>query len=571
MSIRALKARLRSRFPRLWRILIYAWWSVRITTPWTESAFFRGLRRLRREASPGAMPAEGRKKILFFATRQERDQLAMLTTLAWSLQRRGHEVLTLGCDQALTSSCNSGNYPALNPWSCRTCHLYARHTHALSDIHTEWLSEFLPQGAKERACELVDAVDPERYPALEYRGYAIGRIVRHSVGHFLRTDQITAEPSSVAKYRDWLISAVWLVDACELLVEKHGPDTIVLLNGLFAPESIMLEVAKRQNVRVVTWEGAYRPESNFFAHDRPTDMADPAMWPVFGEIPLTEEENAEFDAYLSEKESGGGYLIDYFPDINESAAAVCSEFGIDRSRKIAVLFPNITWDSTLFEKKGAFALMAEWIESSIEWFATRPEAQLVIRIHPAEVVLSGADRDSVVELIEKRFPQLPSNIVIIPPGSGASSYVLMSLADCGLVYGSTTGIELGVRGVPVIVAGDVYYRGLGLSLDPKTPEEYDAALDEVMSGRVHKNDPARVEAWRRYAYYAIFRAPVPLRQIRYERVGDLPTLRYQSLTELDEGQEPNLDVVCRGIVEGTPILAASAARVLAMDKAEPSY
>ena len=156
-----------------------------------------------------------------------------------------------------------------------------------------------------------------------------------------------------------------------------------------------------------------------------------------------------------------------------------------------------------------------------------------------------------------------------PPESGASSYVLIHLADCGLVYGSTTGIELGVRGVPVIVAGDVYYSGLRLTIDPDTPEEYDASIDEVLSGRVRRNDPARLEAWRRYAYYAIFRAAVPLPQVHYETVNDLPMLRYDSLEDLDEGQDPNLDVVCQGIVDGTPILAATAAHILALNETGP--
>ncbi len=555
MSVRRLKAFFRGRVPAAWRLGLFLWWRARLALPWLETAYFRQLRRLRRGAPPPTAGAGG-KRVLFFATRQERDQVAMVTTLAWSLQRRGHSVAVLGCDRVLKRSCNTGNYPRLSHWVCRACHLYASHGHRLVGHDTEWLGQLLPPGARKRAQALVDALAPPDYPGMEYRGYAIGRLTRHSVAHFLRTDKITADPESLATYREWLVSAVWLVDACELLLDRRRPDAVVLLNGLFAPEWIMVEAAERRRVHVITWEVGFRPETFFFRHDRATDVADPAYWPQFANQPLTREESERLDRYLAERATGGGYLLNYFPNLESSAEAICAEFAIDRSRRLAVLFPNITWDSTLFERDIGFGGMADWIVETVGAFAERPEAQLVIRVHPAEVILPGAGRDSVVELLRQRFPTLPPNVIVVPPESGASSYVLMSLADCGLVYGSTTGIEMGVRGVPVILAGDVYYRGLGLSIEPATREEYRAALDAVLSGRIAKGDAARIEAWRRYAYYAIFRASISLHQVRYESVGNLPELRYASLSELDEGKDANLDAVCRGIVEGTPFLAA---------------
>jgi hypothetical protein len=313
----------------------------------------------------------------------------------------------------------------------------------------------------------------------------------------------------------------------------------------------------RRSVRVVTWEVGFRPETFFFAHGKPTDMADPRLWERFRDVALTPEQSAELDRYLLQRATGGGYLLNYFPNLDASIASIGAQFGIDRTKKIAVLFPNITWDSTLFERDVGFDGMADWLAETIQAFEGRSDAQLVIRVHPAESVLPGASRDSVMAAIAARFPRLPVSVVIIPPNSGASSYALMDMADCGLVYGSTTGLEMGVRGVPVVLAGDVYYRGLGLTIDPATRQEYRQAVDDVLAGRIARRDPARMEAWRRYVYYAVFRAAVPLRQVSYEVAGNLPTLRFHSAAELDEGRDPNLDAVCGSIVEGTPFLAAT--------------
>ena len=133
----------------------------------------------------------------------------------------------------------------------------------------------------------------------------------------------------------------------------------------------------------------------------------------------------------------------------------------------------------------------------------------------------------------------------------------MNLADCGLVYGSTTGLEMGLRGVPVIVAGQVYYRGHGFTLDAADRHDYRRLVDAVLTGEIASRDAARTEAWRRYAYFAIFRSTMYLPQICYRHADDLPSLRYEHLHELDEGRDSNLDAVCRGIVDGTPFLAAN--------------
>src|SRR5207237_629783 len=100
-----------------------------------ETAFFTQLRRARDPVAPVAAGT----RVLFFASRQERDQVAVATTLAWALQRRGAQVSLLACDGALTKSCNTGYYPKLDPWVCRSCHLYAAHAHQLSGLDVEWL------------------------------------------------------------------------------------------------------------------------------------------------------------------------------------------------------------------------------------------------------------------------------------------------------------------------------------------------------------------------------------------------------------------------------------------------
>lgn len=137
----------------------------------------------------------GGKRVLIFATRQDRDQLAMIATLAWALIRRGHTPIILGCDGILTKSCNYGYYPSLSPWICRSCALYAQKTHALTGLTTMWLGDLVSKEIRAEAKQRIGSISPEDYPHFSYKGCQVGRFVRHSVAHFLRTGKIMQEPS----------------------------------------------------------------------------------------------------------------------------------------------------------------------------------------------------------------------------------------------------------------------------------------------------------------------------------------------------------------------------------------
>ena len=52
MNAQTVKTQLRSRFSGLSRIGVFAWRTTRLALPWTESAFFRCLRRLRSDTTP---------------------------------------------------------------------------------------------------------------------------------------------------------------------------------------------------------------------------------------------------------------------------------------------------------------------------------------------------------------------------------------------------------------------------------------------------------------------------------------------------------------------------------------
>ena len=553
-SIKRIKRSLRKRFPRLWEALVGCGWLLRLNTRLFEPILVRQARRL--EASRSRpQRAENPKRILFFQTRSNPPHLAWAGTMASALRARGHEVMFLGCSRELSASCNNANYPEGLPRSrCRTCYHYTRRYLQVAGFETEWLGEFIDAADVGRATAMVQALTPDEYPGFEYGSLPLGRLVRHSVGHYLRVGTIGTDALSNEFYRKFLTNGILIADTSTKLLERYDPDVVMMLGGLFMPEHVMMRLAEQRGKRVVVYEIAMlAQDALMLQHNRPIDYDDPEGWARYKDQPLRAEEDRVLDTYLFERTAGRRSVVNYWREKEEDERFIRASLGIDSAKRTAVLFPNITWDSALFEKDVAFNGMFDWLDQTIDYFCTHPEYQLIIRAHPAESLLPGSLRESVVAYVAKRFPSLPRNIIVVPSDSPVSSYKLMDMSQCGLSYASTTAIELGIRGVPVLVAGEVHFRRKGFTVDIDDASSYAPQLDAVMRGAVPLDRDHSMEIARRYAYFTFFRTSMPFAKVHCGE-GDHPVLTYDSVGDLLPGKDRSLDIICDGIVSGTPFL-----------------
>ena len=241
-----------------------------------------------------------------------------------------------------------------------------------------------------------------------------------------------------------------------------------MLNGLFFFESIANAMCRGREIDTVIYERGFILDTLIFHRRRPDLLLDVADdWPGWDERPLDPEESEGLDRYMIDRAVGARTLDRFWTH---------AEF-VDPDRpatgKLAVLFTNLTWDSAVLGKEAAFPGIHEWLSAAVDTFARRPNDQLLIRVHPAEVELPGKQtREPLGGYLRQQYRDLPPNVRIVEAEDSLSSYPLMEAADVGLVYTSTTGLEMTLRGKPVIVAGRTHYRGKGFTLDVSSPTEF---------------------------------------------------------------------------------------------------
>jgi len=120
-----------------------------------------------------------------------------------------------------------------------------------------------------------------------------------------------------------------------------------------------------------------------------------------------------------------------------------------------------------------------------------------------------------------------------------------------IVYSSTIGLEAAVRGISVIVAGEVHYARKGFTLDVDSKEQYTAILNDEFNDCESLSEEKK-ELARRYAFFYLYRTKIPLEFYKAERF-KISTLLIRSYDELLPGRNPYLDLIMEGILNGKPI------------------
>jgi hypothetical protein len=196
--------------------------------------------------------------------------------------------------------------------------------------------------------------------------------------------------------------------------------------------------------------------------------------------------------------------------------------------------------------------MLEWLARTCEYFATRLDLQLLIRVHPAEISGFPPSRQPILAELRKRVPRLAPNIIVVPPESGLSTYALMAMCNCAIIYGTKMGVELTSVGLPVIVAGEAWIRNKGLTLDASSPEEYFELLSRLPLPE--RLSPEQLVRARRYAYHFFFNRMIPLPFIEPKAGYPIYRLKLDRLQQLLPGASSGLDTICEGILSKAPFV-----------------
>ncbi|MGI6250570.1 MAG: hypothetical protein ACOYKD_04320 [Anaerolineaceae bacterium] len=468
------------------------WWEIRGKyKPWSSHFTLEGLR----EVLPGAVvdvrqlakPCQQAKKVLVFASLHYWIEQAALIALALSGQ--GHRV-------SLGYLPYSDWEKPITSFDLKRQDAYARDVFKPAK-QVMGIVPLLKRAAR------IDSLKP--LPA------GIHRIVEKTSRYdTMYTRQIEEVPEGDPLYALRLERNSLAAVLVDTWFEKEKPDVVIVPNGTILEMGVAYQIARLRGIRTVTFEFADQRERIWLAQDGEIMSHDTtALWQALGNQPLPEKAKQKLvDLYAARKnaKSWGEFARQWQINPQQGAEEVKKSLSLDE-RPVALLATNVLGDSLTLGREKISPTMADWIVRTIEWFTSNPKVQLVVRIHPGELLTHGT---SMSEVIAAAFPILPENIHILQPGDKVNTYDLIEIADFGLVYTTTVGLEMAMDGIPVIVAGKTHYATRGFTFDPKDWPDYIKQLSQVAaSPQNFRLSEQRIEQAWLYAYLFFFEFSLP--------------------------------------------------------------
>lgn len=340
------------------------------------------------------------------------------------------------------------------------------------------------------------------------------------------TFQVETVDLSSDIYQMRLNRNLFAVERFYALLEETQPDTIIVPNGTIQEMGAVYRVAKFAGVPVSNYEFSDQKDCIWLAQNEEIMRQNTkALWATRKDKPLTDEQRTRIESLYRARVQGDlfeNFVRQWQSSKRKGSEELRQSLSLD-DRPIILLATNVLGDSLTLGRQVFSKTMAEWIERSVEYFANRKDVQLVIRIHPGELLTHGP---SMVDVVNRVLPQIPEHIHLIAPGEKVNTYDLIEMADLGLVYTTTTGMEMAMSGVPVVVSGVTHYKGNGFTFDPQTYPEYFDILDKILKEpTAYRLSQEQTNLVWRYAYtfFYEYALPFPWRLLNlWEDVKDRP-------------------------------------------------
>ncbi len=400
--------------------------------------------------------------------------------------------------------------------------------------------------AATRATEHLTWRECELY---EYEGLPLGRFVQVSMCAYFRVGSLSGSPGSLDVFRRFVATATVLVQFHSRMIASLRPERLIVLNGLYAGWRIAYEIGKSLGVPVTTWDLGQRPNTLICAHNEISIYFDhlPPLWRSLGTT-LGEAQRKQITHYLANRVSGDQGVITFNEQALVDDAQLRQALGVPKQSDLYAVYTNVEWDSAAIGRDTAFRNQWDWLETTLQYFAERPEIHIVVRVHPGEARIPMIRaREFIASRIREAWPSLPANIHVVDWSDEISSYSILRSAKAVLVYTSTIGLEAACSSIPVIVAGRTHYARNGFTVDPADRGQYLRALDALGAGLGAKPDH---ELALSYAHFYFIRSLIPFRSIiRMDTLFQWTALEPRGTLP---GGDPYIDLLCNILLGVSP-------------------
>jgi hypothetical protein len=339
------------------------------------------------------------------------------------------------------------------------------------------------------------------------------------------------------------------------LLDDLKPDRIVANDSYYGMWAILQKLSEKRGIAFYShWMGTRQGGWCYAQNDAAMNLDFSISWGNFSKKVLNDRQKEKVEKWLEGRLTGKEMILDT-ASLGDHQNVGFDAGKLDGKKPTALLAANVIWDLAALNKQVVFNDMIDWIAETIEWFRNRPEFQLIIKPHPAELNPSIPETTERVEIaLAARDVAFPENVFLLSPKVNFTVYQLSSLATAVLVHTTTVGIEMAARGIPVITTARAPYSGFGFTIDPVSRGKYFRILERTLQGCSPMDTAVQKDLAYKFILFFHFHYYMKVGIMDY-MWGEVPRLKLGSIRELLPGKNIYLDYVTDSIMGGLPILS----------------
>lgn len=483
------------------------------------------------------------------------------SVLGVALNRYGANVEFLLCDEALpacqqavSARVDEDNFSNKGPKSlCEGCFHSGRMAFDETLYPINYYSKFISDKEIENIDKIVNKSSFEEIKTFRQDDINIGEHALAGTLRYYSVGDIKDEPKREIVLKRFFKAALITKKVSENLFKNKKFDSIILHHGIYVPQGIILQVANKNKIKVITYSPSYRKKAFMFS---PKESYEKTMMnePVdtWRDIELNNKVESKLMNYLTSRRYGHNDWTYYFKNPNFDVKEELVKIGVDINKPIISIIPNIIWDAQMIYPNNIFKNMLEWLFETLKFFENK-DIQVIVRSHPGEINSERITKQQVKKEILKKYLELPKNFFLIGPESSLSTYGLVDFSDTIIIYATKMGMEYTPFGANVIVGGESYVKNKGFTYDPKTKDEYFKLLKKLpLKTKLSKD---KIELAKKYAYHFFFRRSIEVSTLKHTpELWPNYNLDDDFYKRLLKKEDRGLDRICNSIINDEPFV-----------------
>ena len=510
---------------------------------------FNNRLKLKKFYSNGVKGSESSSSVLFWSTGGMIIQTNLEAVIAVALKLRGHRVKIILCDGVYKACAKRVDFPdvPMKDWGkfCRSCiHQNSKLLERLG-IDFGYISDYVTEEKAEALRKESDKIDLENFKKISHEGIELGSHLESAMTRHTRGGSFTGLEYLLKEYA---FAVLVNAEAATNAMKDFKPEKVYMSHGIYADWGPALSVFLHNKIPVVSYICCYLTAHFFFGTVRELRETfltiSEKFWNNNKAGELTEIQVKRLNNFLDRR---------YFSNVTHDMKGLLKEYTgnnelyyekyrLDRSKKIWGIMTHINWDAVSDYFGMIHKNFDEWLYETIKEIYDITDVQWLIKIHPSE--LNDNPDTGCQKFIEKNFPHLPTHIKVIKMDDDISPLDFYNLLDGGVTVMGTGGLELSLKGKPVILAGDAHYSNKGFTYDAKDKESYSELLKKAsVTDMLDENKKTLAS---KYGYIYFIQKQIPL----LPAISDELLIDFSNLNHLFPGKNKFIDYICEKIISG---------------------